>query len=383
MGSPPVLIATSAPHADRDPRTWTLDHARSGAYFPKLDGLRAISIAFVLIEHFLWNGYGFGGVGVTIFFVISGYLITSILISYSSALPVRQAALTFYWRRMLRLFPIYYLCIAVTAALNVGGMRDTWLVNVLYLMNVKVALNRTWNGSSHFWSLAVEEQFYLLWFLAVVVAPRRRLLSIICLCIVIGPLWRGTMFWLSGSGFTDMLLPGVMDSMAVGALLAYALSLPEASRYWEIIRKVRISLLLVSLGLIIAVQHRGTGDLVSNVFLRSLWGLFSTGLVAIGIDRQRDWRFDWLGNKALRHFGKISYGIYVYHYFLPAIINAHWLGWASRFTVPAMGRFLVIAGTSCLIAELSWRLIEQPIMKLKDKSPFGIQMPIPRKSHES
>src|SRR6185437_7862136 len=101
-------------------------------YAPRLDGLRGIAILLVLAEHFLWGGghvlngrLPVGYLGVTVFFVISGYLITSILIGYSAAFSVGTAARIFYWRRGLRLFPAYYLCIALTAALNIGGMRST------------------------------------------------------------------------------------------------------------------------------------------------------------------------------------------------------------------------------------------------------------------
>ncbi len=130
----------------------------TATYYPRLDGLRALSIGLVLIEHFLWTGVA--DIGVTLFFVISGVLITRILRGYRATLPLGQAAALFYSRRALRLFPAFYACIAVTSWLDLGGMRQTWLVNALYITNFKVALDNGWNGSSHFWTLAIEEQFY-------------------------------------------------------------------------------------------------------------------------------------------------------------------------------------------------------------------------------
>jgi peptidoglycan/LPS O-acetylase OafA/YrhL len=338
------------------------------SYLPKLDGLRAISISLVLIEHFLWNGHGVGGVGVTIFFVISGYLITSILLSYAATLSPKEAAAKFYWRRMLRLSPAYYLCIAVLAALNKGGMRQTWLVNALYLSNVKIAIDGDWNLSSHFWSLAVEEQFYLFCFFVVVVVARRYLVAIILLFIAVAPVYRWVMFVHTGTQFTGLLLPGVMDSLAMGALLSCAVRFKLPQR--AIFDRVRMPLLALCLCLMIVIQLKGdgAGDLLPNIFQRSLWNVFSVCLVAMGIDRAIDWRFDWLKGDAIRHIGKISYGLYVYHYFVPSFVDSRKLTWLLHgFTGQPLRRFILLAGVSYVAAEISWHMVERPMMKLKDR----------------
>jgi peptidoglycan/LPS O-acetylase OafA/YrhL len=344
-------------------------HPADRYYLPKLDGLRAVSISLVLIEHLSpWHGYGLGGVGVTIFFVISGYLITSILLSYAANLSPKEAAAKFYWRRMLRLSPPYYLCIAVLAVLNKGGMRDTWLVNALYLSNVKVALDGDWNLSSHFWSLAVEEQFYLFWFFVVVVIAHRYLVTIILLFIAVAPVYRGVMFAHTGSQFTGLLLPGVMDSLAMGALLSCAVRFKLPQR--AVLARVRMPLLAACLCLMVVVQSRGdgAGDLLPNIFLRSLWNVFSLCLVAVGIDGAIDWRFDWLKGNAIRHFGKISYGLYVYHYFVPSFVNSPKITWLLHgFTGQPLRHFVLLVGVSYLVAEISWRVVERPMMKLKDR----------------
>lgn len=347
-----------------------MDVIAKQTYLPKLDGLRAISIALVLFEHFLWNGHGIAAAGVIIFFVISGFLISSILMSYGDRLTIRNAAIAFYWRRTLRLFPIYYLCIAVTAALNVGGMRDTWLVNAFYLGNVKLALDGTWNGSSHFWSLAIEEQFYLLWFVVVMVAPRSRLSSIILLCIVTAPIYRGIMWALGTTSFMDLLLPGVMDSLAMGALLAYAVKYPPQAWLWAQFVRLRMPLLFLFLCLGVWVQCSGN-NLLSRVALGSLVDLFAACAVALAIDGKSDWRFDWLGGKTIRHFGKISYGIYVYHFFIPALVDPHLnLEWAHRYHAVRFLRLSALVVVSVGLAEVSWYLIERPLLKLKDRMPL-------------
>lgn len=342
------------------------------SYLPKLDGLRGISIILVLMQHFLWSGHGIlkgtlpvGGLGVTMFFVISGYLITSILIAYANTLSFKRAAVKFYWRRMLRLSPIYYLCIAATAALGIGGMRSNWWVNGLYLMNFKVAADKAWNGSSHFWTLAVEEQFYLLWFLVVILIPRRFLFAVIIFFIAAGPLFRAVTV---GSAFENVLLPGVIDSLATGALLSYALNSAAASQLWNVLHHWGSWLTLLSACLIIAIEAWPDG-LASNISITSAMSLFSACLVLIAVDKRKDWRFDWLGGRTLRHVGKISYGLYVYHNFVPQTINENWFSGIHNPIALRFSQFLVFGGISLGIAEISWRLIESPILNFKDRFP--------------
>jgi peptidoglycan/LPS O-acetylase OafA/YrhL len=134
-------------------------------YFDKIDGLRFVAIAFVLIEHFandIGHRLSAGYYGVDLFFVISGFLITNILLKSKGSF--KQAYTKFLGRRTLRIFPIYYLTIGVLLLLS----YDTYKHDALYLLTY--TFNYAWvyldiesNSLSHFWSLAVEEQFYLFW----------------------------------------------------------------------------------------------------------------------------------------------------------------------------------------------------------------------------
>ena len=142
----------------------------------RLDGVRALAVMLVLGEHFWWHTtLWLGAEGVMLFFVLSGFLSTSILLDYSDELSVGEAARVFYLKRLLRLTPVYYTCIAVTVALGIGGTRHTWWVDALYLTNFRVVLRQSWGPDTHFWTLALEEQFYLLWLPIVMLLPRRLL----------------------------------------------------------------------------------------------------------------------------------------------------------------------------------------------------------------
>jgi peptidoglycan/LPS O-acetylase OafA/YrhL len=122
---------------------------------PRLDGIRALAIGCVLLEHFSTNSMvrelGLGEFGVRSFFVLSGFLITRILIGYrKKGLSVSSAAGQFYWRRLVRLAPAYYLCIGITAFFSIGGVEKTWWIHAIYLSNFQVAIQGHWNGASHF-----------------------------------------------------------------------------------------------------------------------------------------------------------------------------------------------------------------------------------------
>ncbi len=113
-------------------------------YVPRLDGFRAIAIGTVFVSHFLPSGIltwvGPGGVGVRAFFVLSGYLITRILLRYrASGAPLTSVAATFYRRRLLRLTPAYYLAIAVGTAVGIANLRSDWWIHALYFSNFYVA----------------------------------------------------------------------------------------------------------------------------------------------------------------------------------------------------------------------------------------------------
>lgn len=345
------------------------DNPHNRDYFPRLDGLRAVAIMLVMAQHFYRQGFSLGENGVTLFFVISAFLITSILLEYPPELSVGEAARTFYLQRALRLVPVYYLCIALAAALDLGGMRETWWLDALWLTNFRVALAGAWGSATHFWSLAVEEQFYLVWFAVVVMTPRRFLPAIIVSFLAVGPLWRRTMIALDRPWFSHIMLPGVIDSMAIGALLAYANRFSTHTLLWKRFEQVRMPAILLFLATVVVSEWLGT----HSIFVVNL---LSVCLVSAAADTKPDWRVNWLAGKAISHLGRISYSLYVFHYFVRQSLDDRWAFWSKIHELNLLTRFVVLAVISIAIAEISWQLIEKPIKRLKSKIAIRRNKPI-------
>lgn len=178
----------------------TLGVARGADPMPQLDALRAFAVFAVLVHHFLpaelltWQfaQLPWGFLGVRLFFVISGFLITGILLrardeaAAAGVLPT-TVLFNFYARRCLRIFPLYYFVVLSGLALNLPPMREEWIWLVSYTLNLRIsALGWYPENISHFWSLAVEEQFYLLWPFVVLFAPKPLLMRIAIGMVVIG-----------------------------------------------------------------------------------------------------------------------------------------------------------------------------------------------------
>lgn len=167
----------------------------------EFDGLRAIAVMAVLQRHFwvnLLSVIDTGVFGVQLFFVLSGFLITGILLDSVSRVrdhgsSIREELKTFYLRRFLRIFPVYYLVLAVTALLGVPTVTEYFGWHALYLTNfLVIELGKLPNPSGVFWSLAVEEQFNLLWPAIVLLTPRRTLVPIMAALILLAIVFRAT-----------------------------------------------------------------------------------------------------------------------------------------------------------------------------------------------
>jgi peptidoglycan/LPS O-acetylase OafA/YrhL len=358
-------------------------------YLIQLDGLRFVAVALVLVDHWLAevNTIPFGPLGVTLFFVLSGFLITRILLVSKEKNQHTKGGLAnylkkFYIRRTLRIFPIYYLTIAVLYILNVPPVRDTLGWCLLYATNIYIAVNQHWMGViDHFWSLAVEEQFYIFFPFVIFFIPRRWLVSFLIAMSILSVLLR---FYFYYAGYEWMVnyvsMPTSLDSFGLGGLMAWMqLSRPEL--FARVFRhSIWIWLGMLGWGLVVYWSktepeiHNVANDVIDRL-VSSILCFFLIGKAVLGFDGFMKW---FLENPVSNYLGKISYGLYVYHNFIynhyhtqaghPTMRLLHkfqsWLpGIAHTLTFQMAFFFVLTAG----LAALSWHMIENPINSLKDR----------------
>ncbi len=220
--------------------------AARSSHIPSLDGLRAISIFLVLLGHLQYThgmpefnlGIGdFAHLGVVVFFVISGFLITRLLLA-EHAKKGRVSLRLFYARRALRLFPaafVFIFCVYLMWQAGVIQMRasDFWHA-ITYTTNYLPG--RSWE-LGHLWSLSVEEQFYLLWPCAFLLLGPRRAIWAAVAAILVGPAARSASWlFLRGNPYHDVeLFPLVADSLATGCLLAKLSPWLESQTWYRIL----------------------------------------------------------------------------------------------------------------------------------------------------
>ena len=323
---------------------------------PQLDGLRAIAVTFVMAFHFI-PGVDrvapLGSIGVRLFFVLSGFLITRILLQ-SREISLGDALRRFYIRRSLRIFPVFYLVLAIAALINIGPVRGTIGWHVTYLTNIYLFDRGAWHGSiSHLWSLAVEEQFYLVWPVLVLSISERRMAGVITVMVCAAPISR----ILIGGVMNSVLPTSCLDSLGVGALLA----LP-ATR--DLMIRVGGALGVPLLSGALTLRYAGMSGVPLEVVLDvgvSLASAWTVGTAARG--------FSGAIGRALQlrpvvYVGTISYGLYLFHGFMPYVLGRYVPGFTGM-AWPLRALLLTIA--TFAVAAASWKVFEAPILQLKDR----------------
>lgn len=360
---------------------------------PQLDGVRAVAVLLVLVQHYadvpLVRRLGPGGLGVWIFFALSGFLITRILLDVKASLDAGRAtfgaALRAFWaRRFLRIFPLYYAVLLAAAALDVPPVRRSFAWHAAYLSNLYFARRGAWDGPvTPFWSLSIEEQFYLLWPLVVLGLSRRHLLRVVVALLVLCPLLR--LFYLRHFGaFAVGLLPlGCADQLAWGALLACCWHDPAAL---DGVRRavVRVGIAVgapfVALYPLLGPAREGTtAHALATMLHLTLAAVASFALVDAAGNGLPGLAGRLLGAAPLRYVGRISYGIYVQHTFVRTLL----LGLGALPGLAPLGAWLratsqhplrwapFATATVLLTATASWYLFERPLNALKDRFPYA------------
>ena len=353
-----------------------------GRYMVQLDSLRALAVFGVMIEHFVPKKYLLGAIlpwgvlGVKFFFVLSGFLITGILLRCRYLVDSRKqdAKFTlrqFYIRRFLRIAPIYYLTIAVTAIVNIEPVRKTLFWNLTYTSNIYFTLKGEWQGPiSHFWSLAVEEQFYLLWPLLILLVPHKHLLKTIIFTISLGILFR---MLCSGLDLNIVAFKTLtfnsLDSLGMGSLLAFYSQ--EHKRFEQSKSQLCEFCLWVGIPLFVVLQivHlSSTGEFSrTSVVEDTITAMLFTGLIGHAAQGFGGFVGTILELKPLVYLGKISYGIYVYHYFMYIILLHPSILYFLGIPYPKSELMQVIfkVAASVIFASVSWYLFEKPINNYK------------------
>jgi peptidoglycan/LPS O-acetylase OafA/YrhL len=311
-----------------------------------------------------------GQTGVDLFFILSGFLITGILFDTKGTTHYFR---NFYGRRTVRIFPLYYGVLVVGLIVvphlfgsSALGVHPLWLWTYTANLPMSAGAESTWFG--HFWTLAIEEQFYLIW-PAVVFAFGRTALLRICLgCIVGAAACRALAEWVGLSSFSFTLCR--MDSLTLGAWLALAARGPDGVRGWGR-RALGVAL---GTGLVMAplyVLKTGTGEtwvqVVKFTFIAAFHGAVLTLALTAG---PASWTGRLFRLAPLRLLGRYSYGMYVYHPFLIALAAQRLAD--SRLGPLGLGpaaalwlRFSAIVVLSFAAAWLSWTLYEKPFLGLK------------------
>jgi peptidoglycan/LPS O-acetylase OafA/YrhL len=360
-------------------------------YIKSLDGIRFLAVSLVLIDHWSGDRLGFPAsyLGVCLFFVLSGFLISRILLSAKE----KDAELgrghgfslkRFYIRRTIRIFPIYYLTLGLLFILNVPPVREKIFWLVAYMSNNYIAYKSNWLGSvDHLWSLAVEEQFYIFFPFLILFIPLKNLKTSFLFLIVLAVSLRGYLFF-SGASWIQpyVLMPACLDAFGLGGILGYLVYYKKGA-YLKIINKP-ISLAM-GIGLyaltVIWLQSVSEGhNYVSVIFLRLSESILSFLLLAClinGDDKKNllNRFFEWA---PLVYIGQISYGIYIFHNFLynayhsspnnpfVKIVNSINTSFGDGFYGTSL-KILFLYICVVLIASLSWYIIEKPINKLKNR----------------
>lgn len=356
----------------------------SAGYMAQLDGLRAIAVTAVVLFHWMpeVKQTGLGGLGVQLFFVLSGYLISGILVDARNKADrigagKGQIIKSFYARRFLRIFPLYYLVVVAAYFLGSTQIQDNFAWHLGYLTNILIFIKGQWIGeASHLWSLAVEEQFYIFWPFVMLFTPRRYLSATVIGFILLAPAFKLTYFF---SGIEESRL-GVLPIssfhyLGAGALLA----MMERSDKFRHDAQWRNT---------VTFTIKVAGVIGFFVFaLLQLFPLFLSVFPALAVVREfglillfisitmgaafgfKGLAGRFLSAKPMLFIGQISYGLYLVHNFIPYFTNKL-LRDSLDLRIDSHLLLLINSSVLLVLCSILYHFFERPLNKYKNNFPY-------------
>jgi peptidoglycan/LPS O-acetylase OafA/YrhL len=339
---------------------------------PSLDGIRAIAVSIVFFAHCGLDGFVPGGLGVTIFFVLSGYLITTLMrMEHASTGTIRYRA--FYLRRFLRLMPPLFVIVAAVALASAlgavaGGFSPGGLFAALFYYGNYYLIAHDFHGMPAglgiLWSLAVEEHYYLFYppLAALLLRIGRAGLSVTVLSLL-GAAVLGWRCWLylhgASENYLTMATDTRLDAILIGCLMAlwrnpWLDPLPAPHRLRDLaVAGACIAVLLVTL--------LDRSDAFRLTVRYTFQSLAIAPLIYLAVARAQDVPFRWLSSKVLVYVGVVSYTVYLCHHVIALAVADQWpqLGWP--------GTTLITAALTLAVAEAMRRWVEKPCAALRKR----------------
>lgn len=366
-------------------------------YIKAFDSIRALAVFFVVFFHWVprnfiekYLPYGFNVIDV--FFVLSSFLITQILLSARNHGEQQNISRInvfkwFFIRRTLRIFPIYYLYVILLYffSAEVGNYEMKYLIT--YTPNLYFFKVQHWNLTfSHLWTLGVEEQFYIVWPWLILFVNKRWLPYVLGATIITGVV---TEYCVRNNLFGQMLPYTCLDSFGMGAFLAWVF-VEKPARYLKKLHIVLSSGFIIFLtAFIVQTVQQQWSFLVARQSI-SYFGMWLINYIMYrsSLPEEKQSAKFLLENKALIFIGKISYGIYLYHLIIPQLVspffervNRYLPGFLRRYNADLV--MLEGVATLLLVSWLSWIVIEKNALQLKKYFRLKNQRPMsPQKAEQ-
>jgi peptidoglycan/LPS O-acetylase OafA/YrhL len=354
-------------------------------YFSRINSLRTFAVFSVLFSHFfnqnITKHLFLGNAGVNLFFVISGFLISKNLIQLKESNETLGKKLKlFYFRRSLRIFPIYYLYLVILFFFFYHSTSGQLSWASLYVFNFFELKYEASKLLIHVWSLSLEEQFYLIWPLLILLIPNPRRITIVYSIIFISIMFKLIFPEINHKLFTF----SSFDSFAIGSLFAHLLLKDRLLLIKYLGNKILLYIALIIYAAVIYLSFYEPNLYIENLFRTStsIISFYLIGLAVFPEKHQKGMFVKILDNKTLIFFGKISYGIYMYHMIVSVILDPYinevfeslisnqnnWIKYIyfNSYVI----KFPLYTSISIFIAYVSFEFIEKPILKLKDRIIF-------------